>query len=217
MCNLCSSLSDFNDKSLKQLCDYDDVSLLKLYRDESQTLVVTQAACAALIARYASLVKSRANDYFVQGVDHDDLKQEAYMGLLNAIRGFNENNGASFKTFASHCIDNRLKNLLAASSTKKASVYKKSVSLDEMENTHFESDNPSLQNPESIFIQNENYANLTLLVEQHLSKFEKDVLFLYLSGHNYDAVASKLSTSPKSVDNALQRGRKKLKAVLNSL
>lgn len=194
----------------KHFAQLDDISMLKLYREGNQ------AACTALIARYATLVHYRASVFSTGGAaEFDDCKQEAYMGLLSAIRSFDENNGAGFRTYASRCIDNRLKNLVVAATTKKASFYKKSVSFDEVTEEHMGDDGS--HNPEAIFIQNENYARLMNLVEQHLSQFEKDVLFLYLSGCDYLSVATKLSSSQKSVDNALQRARKKLKAVLNNL
>lgn len=187
----------------------DDISLLKLYRDGDQE------ACAALIAKYASVVNKRISIYSIKGIDNDDLKQEAFMGLLSAIRSFDEAKKASFFTYANHCITNRLKNLLASALTNKSIAYNKSVSFDEMQDDKF-SDN-SLLNPESIFIQDEGYSALVELVEQHLSRSEKDVLFLYLSGCDYSTVAKKLSLSQKSVDNALQRARRKLKVVLNNL
>ncbi|MEG0693075.1 MAG: sigma-70 family RNA polymerase sigma factor [Oscillospiraceae bacterium] len=186
-----------------------DVSLLKLYRDGDQV------ACAALLAKYAGVINKRISNYSIKGVDNDDLKQEAFMGLFSAIRSFDDNKKASFFTYANHCITNRLKNLLASALTNKSTVYNKSISFDEMEDDII-SDN-CVQNPELIFIQNEGYSVLVDLIEQHLSKSEKDVLFLYLSGCDYSTVAAKLNLSQKSVDNALQRARRKLKVVLNNL
>ncbi|MFZ2539096.1 MAG: sigma-70 family RNA polymerase sigma factor [Oscillospiraceae bacterium] len=186
-----------------------DASLLKLYRDGDQV------ACAALLAKYASVVNKRISNYSIKGVDNDDLKQEAFMGLLSAIRSFDESKKASFFTYANHCITNRLKNLLAAALTNKSTIYNKSISFDEMEDD-IVSDN-YVQSPELIFIQNEGYSALVDLIEQHLSKSEKDVLFLYLSGCEYSTVAKKLDFSQKAVDNALQRARRKLKVVLNNL
>lgn len=187
----------------------EDVELLNLYHHGDQ------AACAALIAKYAALINRRISSYSIKGIEKDDLKQEAFMGLLSAIRSFDEDKKTGFFTYANHCISNRLKNLLITASTKKATVYNKSVSLEEIENDK-SNDNDQL-NPESIFIQNEGYSALVNLIEQHLSLFEKEVLFLYLSGFDYLTVAQKLNSSQKSVGNALQRARKKLKTVLNNL
>ena len=186
-----------------------DVSLLKLYRDGDQV------ACAALLAKYASVVNYCISNYTIKGIDIDDLKQEAFMGLLSAIRTFDETKQASFFTYAKHCMVNRLKNLLSSALTKKSTVYNKSVSFDELEDGI--GANHCIQNPELIFIQNEGYDALVDLIEKHLSKTEKDVLFSYLSGCDYSGIAVKLNLSQKSVDNALQRARKKLKSVLNNL
>lgn len=194
---------------IEQFSKLDDVTLLELYKDGNQ------AACTALIARYTALISHKASGYFLNGVELDDVKQEAYMGLLSAIRSYNKEHSASFSTYATHCINNRLKNMVAAGNTKKASLYKQAISFEEVTQNSLR--NNELQNPEAIFIQDENYSALMDLLQTHLSGFEKDVLFLYLSGCDYQAVAKKLSSSPKSVDNALQRARKKLKAVLNNL
>lgn len=194
---------------IEQFSMLDDVALLELYQKGDQ------AACTALIARYAALIGYKTSAFHISGVDNDDIKQEAYMGLLGAIRSYNKNGGASFSTYAAHCVSNRLKNMLAANLTNKAAINKNVISLDEISSDSLK--DSELQNPEVIFIQNENYSALIDLLEKHLSRFEKEVLFLYLSGCDYQTVAKKLSSSPKSVDNALQRARKKLKSVLNNL
>lgn len=186
-----------------------DIELLQLYRSGNQ------AAITVLLARYASLINQKASTYHINGIDNDDIKQEAYVGLYNAIRSYHVNQGASFYTYATHCIANKLKNVFAASYTNKANIYKNSVSIDEIENYNL-SEQKGL-NPEAIFIQKEGYEALLKLTEATLSFFESEAMFLHLNGCNYSLIATKLNSSQKSVDNALQRARKKLKAVLKNL
>lgn len=187
----------------------DDKSLLRLYHQGNQ------AACSALLVRYAALINRKAASYDAAGVERDDWQQEAYMGLLSAVRTFDNNNGASFYTYAAHCINNRLNNHLAAATTKKAAFFSSAVSFEDVTESHLEIRNT--RSPEAIFIEREDYATCLEQVVLCLSQFEKDVLFLYLSGCDYQIVAQKLLSSTKSVDNALQRARRKLKKVLNNL
>lgn len=187
----------------------DDKSLLKLYHSGDK------AACSALLVRYAALINRKASGYEAAGVERDDWRQEAYMGLLAAVRTFDETKGASFYTYAGHCINNRLNNHLAAATTKKAAFFSSAISFDEM--AEIQTIARDTRSPEAIFIEREDHAAFLKRIADGLSSFEKDVLFLYLSGCDYTAVAQKLSSSLKSVDNALQRARKKLKKVLNNL
>ncbi len=186
-----------------------DVELLELYTAGNQDAVT------ALIIRYASLINKRVANYHIKSIDNDDIKQEAYMGLFNAIRSYNSEKCASFYTYANHCIANKLNNLFASASTNKAQIYKNSISIDEVEN--YKLFEKKLTNPETIFIQNEGYESLLELTNSVLSDFERNVMFLYLRGCDYSLIATKLNFSPKSVDNALQRARRKLKAVLNNI
>ncbi len=186
-----------------------DWSLLSRYRDGDEE------ACTVLLARYANLINRRILYVTVNGIDKDDIRQEAYMGLFNAIRTFSPDKNASFCGYASLCVGNSLKNLFAASSTKKARAYRQTVSIDDIEAVDMRG-NDSM-NPEALLLNQEACGELKKLMESVLSGFERDVLFYYLSGRGYNEVAERLRTSPKSVDNALQRARRKLKAVLNNL
>lgn len=187
----------------------DDIELVRLYRAGDQV------ACTALLLKYAAMINKRISKYFIYGEDCDDLRQEAYMGLLSAIRTFDEGKSNSFYSYAVSCTTNRLKNALAMSMSKKGQLYKQSIPLEQVaENLITGSIS---ENPEFLVIQNESYEDLMKIFKEHLSSFENDVLFLYLSGCDYSAVAKRLNTSIKSVGNALQRARKKLKSVLNDL
>lgn len=188
-----------------------DMELLELYHNGRQDAV------SVLLARYASLINHKVANYNINsGIDRDDMKQEAYMGLFNAVRTYDCNRNTGFQTYASHCIANKLKNLFASVTTNKAKMLKSAVSFDEIEDYKLLSEQKTT-NPEFIFIQNENYESLLSLTQSVLSDFEREVMFLYLNGCDYRFIAAKLNSSQKSVDNALQRARRKLKAVLNNL
>lgn len=186
-----------------------DQELLALYRKGSQE------ACACLLARYANLINRRISAVQIRGIERDDLRQEAYMGLLGAVRSYDEAKNSSFGAYASFCIANSLKNLFAAASTKKADLYRKTISLQEsgLENLYGAEDT----NPEARMIAEESYAGLRRLLSEVLTPLEQEVLRLYFSGCSYHETAARLHVSPKSVDNALQRVRRKLKAALNEL
>lgn len=186
-----------------------DLELITLYREGNQE------ACTALLARYANYINRRVATVGVAGSDRDDLRQEAYMGLCNAIRTYDPDKGVSFQSYAGACIGNSLKNLFAAASTQKAKLHSQMVSIEDIQEIDLRGKDNA--NPEHILLDREACDELETLMETVLSDFERAVLFAYLSGCGYTEIAARLDSSPKSVDNALQRARRKLKAVLNNL
>lgn len=184
-----------------------DLSLILKCRGGSQT------AAAALLARYAGLLHHAVSKTVVEGSDPEDLLQEAYMGLLNAIRTYDPERGVLFRTYAHVCVGNSLKNMRAASMTKKSRLHLDALSFDEMGDCGFDEDG----DPEGLYISRETVTEVERLIDRTLSPYEKEVFFLYLNGCGYESAATKLHSSLKSVDNALQRARRKLKAVLNDL
>lgn len=185
----------------------DDVELLNLYKNGDKTAV------AVLLLRYAGLINRRISSYKINGVDNDDLKQEAYMALMNAVHSFDKEKNNCFGAYANLCISNRLKNVFASAQAKKAKLSSDALSIDKFE--EFDIPDKENVNPEFLIIQNESYDSLISLIGKSLSNLEKEVLFSYLEGLNYEKIAKKLSVSEKTVDNALQRARRKLKSVLN--
>ena len=168
-------------------------------------------AAAALLARYASLIHHAAARAEVPGAEQEDLRQEAYMGLLAAIRSFDPARGVQFRTYASACVNNALRNVRDASYTQKSRVHLHTVPLDAAADTP----TGAADDPEDRVISREAAENVERLINETLSSYEKEVFLLYLNGCGYDRAAKKLGTTPKSVDNALQRARKKLRTVLN--
>lgn len=226
MCNLQKAVDirssiGYNDLKFQTSVDFKNMNTPEVYTNRDDLDLIgryrngDQEACTALIARYANFINRRVANIGVAGVGKDDLKQEAYMGLFSAIRTYDPAKNSSFRAYAASCIGNSLKNLFAAASTQKAKIYSQTISFDEIGNDNLRDTDDAT--PEDIYIGNEAFGELQGLIDRLLTSYERDVLFYYLSGRDYKQVAAKLHSSQKSVDNALQRARRKLKAVLNDL
>lgn len=180
-----------------------------------------EGAESFLLNKYKSLVKSRANKLYIIGGELDDLIQEGMIGLFMAVRSYDESKGTSFATFARLALERRMYNAIRAQNTKKNMPLNNYVSLDMREN-HREvgGDNISLlrasenNEPESKLIDRENTDFLMGKLDQELSGYEKEVLKLYMLGKDYKDIGEELDKSPKSIDNALQRIKKKLREIV---
>ena len=155
-------------------------------------------AFVELTARYLSFIRAKAHPFRSSVLEADDLCQEGLLGLFSAARSYNPNKDASFKTYAGICIQNRMVATYRACARKKNIPLGQLVSLNDEEasqlNIHGTSQ--ALSNPETLL----------------MSKLEQQVLFLYLSGQSYSEIAAKLAIPAKSVDNAIQRVRRKLQS-----
>ncbi len=164
-------------------------------------------AFSQLVVRYVFTVKSRVNHYNGSGIDPEDLTQEGTIGLMSAVRSFDKSLNTTFRTFAWLCIDRSIISAVKASLRKKQIPKSSLVSIDDSDfNVSISSDNP-----ETMMIENEDIKLLEQKIKALLSSFERDVLRLYLSGKSYVDIAACLHSTPKSVNNALQRVRLKLK------
>ncbi len=161
-----------------------------------------------LVGRYHRLVRSCARPYFLAGGDNEDLLQEGMFGLIKAMREYDGNRDASFHTFAGTCIRNRLYSVLKAATCGKHEPLNQSIPL----NPALFDANPSFaqDDPEVLLIDREKAASLMQSVQQQLSDFEVKILGYYLDGLTYSEIADTVGKSPKSVDNAVQRIRRKL-------
>ena len=164
-----------------------------------------------IMDKYKNLVKSKAKAMFLIGGDNDDLIQEGMIGLFMAINYYDPRKDSSFNTFADICITRRLYSAIQASQRKKNSPLNSYISISEDEQQVFDNMHGSFDiNPEEMLINRENVRIINEKMKESLSKFENNVMTLYLDGHNYIEIASLLEKSPKSIDNALQRIKKKL-------
>ena len=167
----------------------------------------------ALVKRYNRLVRQITRPYFLAGGDSDDLIQEGMLGLMKAVREFDCSKEASFRTFAEVCIRNRVYSVLRAAAREKHSPLNHSISI---ETPFFESNSytaidghEAQENPEDLVIRRENRSHDLLRINQQLSPLEGKVLSLYLDGLTYTQIAQALHKPPKSVENAVQRIRRK--------
>jgi len=167
-----------------------------------------------LVARHHRLVRSCARPYFLAGGDNEDLLQEGMFGLLKAIREYDQTREASFQTFAGTCIRHRLYSVLKAASSGKHVPLNQSVPL----NPSFFDANPAFAqvDPEVLLIDREKAASLLQSTRKQLSEFEVKILGYYLGGLTCREIAETVGKSPKSVDNAVQRIRRKVARYLSA-
>lgn len=167
-----------------------------------------------LVTRYTRLVRSCSRPFFLIGGDSEDLIQEGMIGLMNAVREYDSEKAASFRTFAEICIRNRLYSVLRSATRDKHSPLNQSVSLDTpfFDSNSYTSGTSDLaqRNPEDFLIDREHTQSLLSGVRKKLSEFEAKILGYYLDGLSCREIADAVGKPPKSVDNAVQRIRRKL-------
>lgn len=161
------------------------------------------AAQNEIILVLTPLLVRISSRYFIIGGDTEDLLQEARIGLHNAIRKFDPEKGVDFLPFAKTCIHNNIISAINEANAKKHAALNKSVDIDSAALYSYDS-------PMDLMIVREHLDKVLARVQTKLSKFEKQVLLLYLDGLSYKKIASQLQTSEKSVSNALCRIRSKL-------
>lgn len=170
-----------------------------------------------LLSRYKNTVRTKARMYFLVGADRDDIVQEGMIGLFKAIRDFDNSKLASFKSFAELCIRRQIITAVKAATRKKHLPLNNYVSLSKP--VYDDENEYALVNlvaelresdPEELFIGKENAAFLGKKMNEVLSELEREVLDMYLKGKSYQEIAKIMNRPPKSIDNALQRIRKKL-------
>lgn len=169
-----------------------------------------------LFKRYKPLVLSRARAYYLTGGDRDDLVQEGMLGCYKAVCGFDTEKQTSFSAFADLCIRRQILSAVKLSNRKKHLPLNSSVSLDSPTDDDSSAtvmdcvNDTRVQDPEQLLIGQEGIEEISAAINSELSKMEKRVLALYLRGLSYQQIASGLGTTSKSVDNAIQRMKKKL-------
>ena len=179
------------------------------------------AAVHELLDRYRVLARTKARSYFLVGSDRDDVVQEGMIGLYKAIRDFQPDKGASFRTFAELCVTRQIVTAVKASTRLKHAPLSTSVSLDRPVG---DEDAGSLgdllpacssNDPASAVVSADQLRALQLHFDEVLSDLEQQVLRHHVEGKSYDEIAAMLQRHVKSVDNALQRIKRKLQAHLD--
>ena len=170
-----------------------------------------------LINKYQNLVRAKARKYFLIGAEKEDIVQEGMIGLYKAIRDFNEDKLTSFKGFAELCITRQIITAIKTATRQKHGPLNSYISLDKP--LYDEESNYTLMdmipgdqiaNPEAVLIHQEKVEDRELKIAETLSELERKALTLYMDGHSYAEISKELNTHVKSIDNALQRIKRKL-------
>ena len=170
-----------------------------------------------LLNKYKNLVKSRAKMYFLAGGDNDDLMQEGMIGLFKAIHDYNSDKQASFYSFAELCVKRQIFTAIKTAARQKHQPLNTYISLnkpvyeDVSERTLVETlaERESVD-PEKLYIMHEKLKDIETEIDEKLSDLEKRVLILHLQGMSYQEISEIINKPTKSIDNALQRIKKKL-------
>lgn len=169
-----------------------------------------------LIKKYMGIVKKESRTLYLIGAESEDLIQEGLIGLLKAIKDYNADKGAAFATFATMCIKRQMITAVKLSNRKKHSPLNSYVSFyatesDSEKNLMEELEAGDDFEPEEILLGRLQSEALQKAIESKLSRYEKIILNEYLTGDSYEAISVRIGKSQKSIDNAIQRIRKKLK------
>ena len=198
-------------------CEIDQLNSLSEFSDEALCALAVSGnreAEETLVTRYNRLVRTCARPFFLTGGDSEDLTQEGMVGLIKAVREYDGEKDASFRTFAEICIRNRLYSVLRSAARDKHKSINQSVSLDtpDFDSNSYTSgpSNLAQRNPEDTMIDREHTAALLAGVRKQLSEFEAKILEYYLDGLSCREIAESVGKPPKSVDNAVQRIRRKV-------
>ncbi|MFD1708445.1 RNA polymerase sporulation sigma factor SigH [Siminovitchia sediminis] len=193
----------------------EDEALIELvHKGESEALDY-------LIRRYRNFVRAKARSYFLIGADNEDIVQEGMIGLYKAIRDFKEEKLASFKAFAELCITRQIITAIKTATRQKHIPLNSYVSLDkpiydeESDRTLMDViSTAKIMDPEELLIHREKFSSIEDKMTELLSDLERKVLALYLDGRSYQEISEELDRHVKSIDNALQRVKRKLERYL---
>ncbi len=174
-----------------------------------------------LLNKYKNFVRSKARSYFLIGADHEDIVQEGMIGLYKAIRDFKPDKLSSFRAFAELCITRQIITAIKTATRQKHIPLNSYVSLnkplydDESDRTLLDvmTENHA-SNPEELIIGQEDLRSINHKIDEVLSGLEQEVLRAYLDGKSYQEIADNLGRHVKSIDNALQRVKRKLERYL---
>ena len=172
-----------------------------------------------LICKYKDLVNSKVNKYFIIGAEKEDIVQEGLIGLYKAIKDYKPDKQNSFKSFANLCIERQLITAIKSSNRQKHMPLNSYLSLNmtAFENEDGNNDtqivdvleNTVIEDPLDTITKKEYFSSVENVIDSSLSDFEKEVLNRYVQGESYVKIAERLDAPVKSVDNAIQRIRKK--------
>lgn len=197
------------------------------YRDLTDAELVTMGrngdaqALEFIIHKYKHFVRAKTRSYFLIGADREDIFQEGMIGLYKAIRDFKEDKPSSFKAFAELCVTRQIITAIKTATRQKHIPLNSYVSLDkpiyddESDRTLLDVITGSkVMDPAQLIINQEELMAIEEKMSEVLSELEKQVLMLYLDGRSYQEISEDLNRHVKSIDNALQRVKRKLERSL---
>ena len=194
---------------------FTDEDIVKMAQEGSNT------AYEYLINKYKEVAKKKSKLYFIAGGDNEDVIQEGMIGIFKAIRDFDADKEASFRTFAELCINRQIINAIKSANRKKHQILTESISIDSEKNDEEEMvplwekiSSDKDKEPESLMLMKELKEYFNADGREILSSFEVLVWEQMLNGKDYMEIAEILDKKPKSIDNAIQRIRKKFKNML---
>lgn len=205
------------DKSKEDLHKLDDDEVLYLIHQGNSH------ALDFLIHKYRNFVRAKARTYFLIGADREDIIQEGMIGLYKAIRDFDGDKLSSFKAFAELCVTRQIITAIKTATRQKHIPLNSYVSLDKPIYDE-ESDRTLLDviagsksiDPQELLVNREKLLDMELKLSEILSELEKKVLHLYLDGRTYQEISVEIKRHVKSIDNALQRVKRKLEQLLET-
>ncbi len=196
-----------------------EIEQFSLMTDEDIVLLAQNGdgqALAYLLNKYKNFVRSKARSYFLIGADHEDIVQEGMIGLYKSIRDFKPERLASFKAFAELCVKRQIITAIKTATRQKHFPLNSYVSLnkplydEESDRTLLDVIEGRVTNPEDLYISQEDLKNIQSQIDELLSDLEQKVLAAFLDGKSYQEIAEHLGRHAKSIDNALQRIKRKL-------
>ena len=175
-----------------------------------------KSALNYLMDKYKELVNMKVSKYYIIGAEKEDIVQEGMIGLYKAIKSYSEDKNTSFKSFANMCIERQLITAIKTSNRQKHMPLNSYLSLntaayDDEDNTELMDifNNNTVEDPLETITKKEYYKTVENVIDKSLSDFEKQVLVRFMKGESYVDIANKLDAPVKSIDNAIQRIRKK--------
>jgi len=175
-----------------------------------------EKAVSFIFEKYSSYVRRIARPFFLLGGDAEDVAQEGMIGLFKAITSFNNKSG--FKSYVFTCVKNRIISAIRKSNSNKNLPLNAYISLTGYTDNDLDKSSIFIgesEDPETLFINLERSKEFKERIDGVLSKYENTIMTLYLQGYSYSEIAEKLGKNSKSIDNAMQRIRKKIETCLH--
>ncbi len=204
------------DETCCDICETDEDMIVKYAKNGNMECM------EILISKYKRFIQLKSKSYFLIGADREDIYQEGLIGLYKAVRDYDNQRLSTFKSFAELCITRQIITAIKAATRQKHIPLNTYVSLNkpvydgESDKTLLDvMESLKISDPEELFVDREQIIEIEHHVMQTLSKYEKIVLHYYVMGRSYQQIAYLLNRQPKSIDNAIQRIKRKLNKCLD--